>query len=302
MDEEVGAQLFSQFGAAFQQGRAVGVCLVGNELREQQQFVFLIELLQDVGFSLALPHDDHGQGGFVDFADQGGGGCTVFRLVKGDGAGWGQTGRGEAEERFREGDVEVDGTATAPLQGDICLTSGVAAPVDLGFGVGLGERVGLCVGHQSGGLRNGLPVELADELRRAVGGDDEQGNLPIEGFCDSGDGVQEGGTRRDTHGDGTEVLRQRDAQGNEGRTALVGDGMDAEGMLGGGCACELVEIVDNDAVSRARTDNGICYTALEKDGCKDVYVGLVTKHFLLQDYGLGRLCNDKKNNLNTLPF
>jgi hypothetical protein len=36
-----------------------------------------------------LPHDDHGQGGFVDFADQGGGGCTVFRLVKGDRAGQG---------------------------------------------------------------------------------------------------------------------------------------------------------------------------------------------------------------------
>ena len=84
MDEEVGAQLFSQFGATFQQGRAVGVCLVGNELREHQQFVFLIKPLQDVGLSLALPHDDHGQGGFVDFADQGGGGCTVFRLVKGD--------------------------------------------------------------------------------------------------------------------------------------------------------------------------------------------------------------------------
>lgn len=61
--------------------------------------------------------------------------------------------------------------------------------MDLGFSVGLGERVGLCVGRQSGGLRNGLPVELADELRRTVGGDDEQGNLPIEGFCDSGDGV-----------------------------------------------------------------------------------------------------------------
>lgn len=69
--------------------------------------------------------------------------------------------------------------------------------------------------------------------------------------------------------------------------------MDAEGMLVGGCPCELVEIVDNDAVSRARTDNGICYTALKKDGCKDVYVGLVTKHFLLQDYGLGRLCNGR---------
>ena len=79
-------------------------------------------------------------------------------------------------------------------------------------------------------MRQGLPVHLAYPGGGAVGRDDHQRHLAVEGFGHGGVQVQQGGAGGAADG-GRPVVVQGQPQGEEARAALVGHGIAGEHLL-----------------------------------------------------------------------
>ena len=203
-DEEAGLHAFLGFvvhggeeGVDGADGHA-GHGLVGRvfgepgEVLVEELAVALVEQVDEVH----LPDDGHAPLALVEAVDEG---LVVFAvhaepLVAGDGAGFGQGGGGELEEGFADGDVDVDGALAVVAGFEQGLVDEAAAMPFVLLGADFGQ-VGrhFHEGAEHAGLRHRLPVHLAEPCGGAVGGQDDERHLLVEGFGHGGVEVEQGG-------------------------------------------------------------------------------------------------------------
>ena len=138
---------------------------------------------------------------------------------------------GQGKERFADGDIDMHGSpavVTGLQQG--LVDEAVAMPfvfLALHFGQADGfpdQRA------KHAGLGQGLPVHLAYPGGGAVGRDDHQRHLAVEGFGHGGMQIEQGGAGGAADSDRPPVV-QGESQGKEARTALVGHGIASELVL-----------------------------------------------------------------------
>ena len=257
----------------FKQSRASAKGGGRGEFRQHKHSARAIEAVDDFCLALlALPHHQKRVACLGNEADdfvgqgRGRGGAAGFHHALA-----GQGGGGEREERFADGQVEMHGAALRLAAAAQRLVDEAVVAPTLCFVLRFYNIICIGIGLQGMMLRQGLPVHLADPLRRAVGRNHDEGNVPEVRLAHGG----QRGKQCTARGDANRrrlARSQSQSQSHEARAALVGHGVGVEQRRG-------VEIVRQHAVARAWTHHDVLDAVGNEQGGELVGVGFIAVHF-----------------------